>query len=204
MRFLLAVLVLAAAGTVRGQGTSEAIRGFNTGITGSFAGTAGWTFQPAANITVTELGCLADFFVSNTYTSVQVGLWGPTGLLLASNSISLGSTSHNQSLYAPVTGVTLASGSTYHIGVYVPSATFSLYAVVPSQGGSVSNSTDIVSLKAAQTASSGWGSPTEVAGVDPGSAYLGPNFQYTGGVPEPSAGALLLLGAVLLGARWKR
>ena len=150
------------------------------------------------------MGCLATYFSYNSFTNVQVGLWGPTGLLLASNSVSLGSTPYNQSLYAPVTPVTLANGNTYHIGIYFPNASFGFDAVVPSLGGSVSNSVDILSLKAAKTISGLWGSPPEDPGVDPGAAYLGPNFRYTGGVPEPSAGALLLLGAVLLGARWKR
>jgi hypothetical protein len=199
MRYLLAILLLASACSVRAQGTSEAILGFNTAVPGGVVGTAGWAFQPATNITVTELGCLADYFANNPYTNLLVGLWGPSGLL-ASNSISLASTPFDQSLFAPITPVPLSTHSNYVIGVCYPYGSFSLDAVIPSLGGSVSNSIDILSVKLAQT-SSGWGAPIEVAGADPGAAFLGPNFRYTGGLPEPSAAALLALGGALLAAR---
>ena len=145
-----------------------------------------------------------NFFLNNpTANQLEVGLWrNSTGLLLASTFITPGSSNINQSLYEPVSLVGLSPGITYSIGVYFPGSTFSLDEVFPlSHPGSVSNSLDILSLASAE-GTGGFAVPT--GGLDdnvPNAAFLGPNFRYNGGVPEPSSGLLLALGGLLLAAR---
>ena len=201
MRFLLAIAVLASAWTAGAQGTSEAILGYNNNsAVGLFTNTAGWTFQTAGAITVTELGCLTNFLFHNGSSSqIQVGLWTPGGSLLASNLITSSSVLSNQSRYEPITPVVLSPGQDYHIGAFLPSGSFSLDAALPFFGGSVSNSTAIVLLGTAQGSGSFFSSPIAEPGTA-GGAYLGPNFLYRN-VPEPSSWLLLGLGGCLLAAR---
>jgi hypothetical protein len=202
MRFLLAVVVLAAAWTAGAQGTSEAVLGFSNAGTALFNGAAGWTFQTTTTVTVTELGCLADFFPNNDATQIQVGLWGPGGSLLASNTITSTSSLTDQSRYESVAPVALNPGQTYSVGVYYP-AEFSLDGAGPSYGGSVTNSEDIILLGTAQ-GHDGFSAPPAEPGTA-GNSYLGPNFQYEGPlVPEPSSCLLLALGGALLAARRRR
>ena len=179
MRFLLSIAMLTATWTAVAQGASEAILGYDAnGASGLFSGTAGWTFQVTTPITVTELGCLADFFPSNpTAAQVEVGLWAPDGSLLASSSITPGSTLVDQSRYEPVTPPALSPGQIYHIGVYFPDDSFSLDTVVPAVfGGSVTPSPKIL-LFGTASGTSGFTSPTAEP-VGAGGAYLGPNFLF--------------------------
>jgi hypothetical protein len=206
MRFLLSIVMLAAAWTAGAQGTSQpAIRGYTNAIGGIFSATAGWSFQPATNIVVTELGCLADFFPNNPGAAqVEVGLWQANGALVASNSITASSTLLNGSLYASITPVPLTPGQTYLVGVYFPGSSFTLDVATPTlNSGGVSNSPDILGLQSAY-GTGGFASPAGGGTPVPGAAFLGPNFQYQGGVPEPSSCLLLGLGGLLLAARWAR
>ena len=206
MRFLLSIVVLAAAWTAGAQGTSQpAIQGYSNPLPGGalVSATAGWSFQPATTITVTELGCLADFFPNNLTTApLEVGLWDSTGLLLASTFITPGSSNINQFLYESVTPHDLNRGNTYSIGVYFSGGTCTLDVATPTiNNGSVSTSPDILSLASAE-GTGGFAIPT--GGPDDNvrnAAFLGPNFLYSGGVPEPSSGLLLALGGLLLAAR---
>jgi hypothetical protein len=201
MRFLFSIAMLAAVWTAGAQGTS-AIQGYDNPSSGLFSSTAGWSFQPATNLTVTQLGCLANFFINNPEASqVQVGLWSVGGSLLASNSITLGSSNIDQSRYESVTPVQLSFGNTYLIGAYSSIVPFRLDSVVPGFGGSVAPSRDILSLTSAEGIS-GFAIPSGGAngGVANG-AFLGPNFRYDGGIPEPSSTLLLGLGGLLLAAR---
>jgi hypothetical protein len=171
--------MLAAAWTAGAQGTSEAILGYDAnGYARLFSGrTAGWTFQVSTPITVTELGCLADFFPSNpTATQVEVGLWAPDGSLLASNSINPGSTLVDQSRYESIDPVALNTNLTYQIGVYFPDDTFGLDLALPIFGGSVALSPKILLLGTAK-GTSGFTAPAAEPG-GAGGAYLGPNFLF--------------------------
>ena len=205
MRFLLSLAMLAAAWTAGAQTSSEAILGYYANATAGlfFGGTAGWTFQVTAPITVTELGCLADFFPNNPAAAqLEVGLWNSSGLLLASTFITLGSSNINQFLYESVTPHDLNPGITYSIGVYSSGGTCTLDIATPARNnGYVTTSPDILSLASAE-GTGGFAVPT--GGADdnvPNSAFLGPNFLYSGGIPEPSSGVLLALGGLLLAAR---
>jgi len=193
--------MLAAALTARGQGTSQAILGYTKPIPpiwGYFNGTAGWTFQVTNTITVTELGCMANFFVNNpTANHVQVGLWASDHSLLAASDISPTNTLIDISLYGSVTPVLLSPGQTYHIGAYYLGGFF-LDAVGPpaTVGGFVFTSSHIVSLTAAYSQGGFTWPAMELGTLD--AAYLGPNFRY---IPEPSSLALLGVGALLLAVR---
>jgi hypothetical protein len=215
MRFLLSVLlsvaVLAVVWTAGAQGTSEAISGYSNASAGLVSGTAGWSFAIDTAITVTELGCLADFFSNNNgATQIQVGLWGITNgstiSLLASNTITSSSTLFNQSRYQSVTPVLLNPG-TYSVGVYYSGGAYSLDAAgtafsdPPFLISTVTNSPDLALVGIALN-SGGFSSPTLETGTA-GNAYLGPNFQFQGGapIPEPSSCLLLSLAALLLAAR---
>ena len=80
--------------------------------------TVGWTFQTTNAFTVTDLGCFAKVFSDNpAITSVQVGLWDDSGVLLASNSITPASMLFDQTRYQPITPAPFDPG-TYHLGVY--------------------------------------------------------------------------------------
>jgi hypothetical protein len=205
MRFLLAIALLASAWTAGAQGTSQpAIRGYTNAVGNTFNTTAGWSFQPATNITVTELGCIANFFTQNpSAASVQVGMWTAGGSLILSNSITPGSSNIDQSLYESVTPVVLSPSQTYYVGLYYPSDFFSLDEANPTLGnGGVNRSLDMLGLASAE-GTGGFAVPIGGSTPTPNGAFLGPNFRYEGGIPEPSACLLLGLGGLLLTA-WRR
>ena len=197
MRFLLSIVMLAVVCSARAQGTSQAILGYTNAIVGLFSGTAGWTFQVTNAVTVTELGCLANFFVNNpTANQVQVGLWASDHSLLASSSISPTNAQVELSLYDSIAPVLLTPGQPYYIGVYYPGGLVGLDVVAPTIGGLVFASTHIVSLATAYSPG-GFTWPAMEAGTI-GAAYLGPNFRY---VPEPSSIVLFGLGVLWLAVR---
>ncbi len=207
MRFLLAIVMLATAWTAGAQGNSQsAIRGYTNAIGGAFEATAGWSFQPATtNILVTQLGCVANFFTQNPAAfQVRVGLWTTNGsvTLVTSSFITAASTNIDQSLYESVTPVLLNPSLTYFIGAYFPGSLFTLDVATPTiNNGGVNLSLDILGLTSAE-GTGGFTAPLGGSDPTPNAAFLGPNFRYEGGVPEPSAGLLLGLGGLLLAA-WR-
>jgi hypothetical protein len=146
------------------------------------------------------LGCFAEVFFNPAITTVQVGLWNDGGELLRSNSITPDSILFDQTRYESITPVSLDPGQIYHLGVYY-SGGLGLEVAGPSTGGSASNSPDI-QLDGTASSISGFTYPVEQARTA-GSIYVGPNFQYQGGVPEPSSWLLLGLGGLLMAA-WRR
>jgi hypothetical protein len=201
MKFLLSIAVLAATWTGFAQGTTEAILSYsnNVPITAPVTDrTAGWTFQMANSEPVTELGCFAYIFTNYpSIIAIQVGLWNDSGSLLASNSISPGSTLINESRYESITPVSLDPGQTYHLGLFYSDGTISLDVAGVAAEGTIFSSPAILFLAAASS-SAGFAFPAEEPQTQ-GSIYAGPNFRY--GVPEPSSWLLLSLGGLFLTAR---
>jgi hypothetical protein len=184
------------------QAASEGIVSYFASDGGYAYGTAGWTFQPLAPLSVTSLGCFDYILNSYSQTPMSIGLWAANGSLLASNSVTSTSPLVGQSRYEPITPVPLAVGLTYHIGAYYPSNGVTvLLAAVPEGGGSVTTS-PLIQFGAAVQEPSGFGFPTPVTG-GAGAAFLVPNFQFVA-VPEPTSLAIGSFGLFILAGRRRR
>jgi hypothetical protein len=177
MKYLLSLAALAATCSGLAQGSSEAILGYANSISGYADTTVGWTFHTTNTFGVTDLGCFAKVFDDNPeVTSVQVGFWDDSGVLLASNSITPASRLFGQTRYEPVTPVLLDPG-TYHLGVYYSGGGIGLDVAASSTGGSVFASPAIQVDGIAFATNGGFEYPPEVAGTA-GSIYAGPNFRF--------------------------
>jgi len=154
----------------------------------------GWQFQVNSTITVDGLG-LFDVGSNGLAESHQVGLWTNAGVLLASATVSNGSTfvtsvsTAGDWLFQNITPLALAPG-TYIVGGF--------YATSADQvmGGVTINATPQVSFLASRASFDvGFASPGVYGLVQPG--VFGPNlrFQDQAAVPEPAS--LLLLGSGL-------
>ena len=177
MKFLLSLAALTVTCNALAQRTSEAILSYADSISGYADTTVGWTFQTTNSFTVTDLGCFAKVFSDNpAITSVQVGLWDDSGLLLASNSITPSSMLFDETRYQPITQARFDPG-TYHLGVYPFGGGISLDVAGPSTGGSVSAFPGFVVTGVAIATNGGFAFPPTVPGTG-GSIQAGPNFQF--------------------------
>jgi hypothetical protein len=168
---------LLVTGTVLAQGASEAILGYEASGTIGYAATLGWTFESTNAFAVTQLGCFAKVFEDYPLvTSVQVGLWNDSGLLLVSNSITPSSSLVDQTRYESITPVALAPGQVYHLGVSYPGGSLGLDVAGPTVGGSVTASPEI-QVDAVAFSNSGFTSPVAMSGTA-GSIVVGPNFRF--------------------------
>ena len=197
MKILLSIFTAAAVCTAYGQGTFEAIQGYNNPTTAFWDGTVGGTFSVNSYITVTSLGCFDYLFGLNQGT-IQVGLWDSAGNLMASNTVSPSSTLVNQSRYQSIDPVFLDPNQIYHLGAYSTNGTIFVDIAAPGLGGVVTNAPEIALGDSARI-EFGFASPVAVAGT-PGAFYLGPNFQFQDRVPEPASGALLGVAGLLFAA----
>jgi hypothetical protein len=177
MKFLCSIAALAATCTAFAQGPAEAILGYTGNIVGFFDTTAGWTFQTARIITVTELGCFAKVFDQDpAVTAIQVGLWDHNGSLLASSSVTPRSILFDQTRYESIASVALSPGQIYHLGVYYSGGGFGLDVAGAVAGGSVSTPAEIT-VRATALAAAGFAFPPEETETL-GSLYAGPNFRF--------------------------
>jgi len=163
---------------------------------GYVTGTAGWTFSPTANISVTALGVFDYIFTTPNEGPISVGLWNANGSLLSSSLVASNSVLLNSTRYESITPTFLSAGLTYYIGAYAPAGTLLLSGVDPTMDGPVTMSPEIqLGMAVADPNAYGW--PTTSVG-GPGSTLLAPNFQFVDAVPEPAGGGLFILGAALL------
>jgi hypothetical protein len=203
LKFLASAALMAVGWQSSAQGTLEGIAHHDTPFSLVIGqnGTFGWRFQTTNTITLTGLGCFDELFINvPAITWVQVGLWREDGRLLASNSITPVSPLANQSRYEAVTPVTLSPGVTYHLGAYsqVPDLPIGICSERPI--GPVPASLYMgqgIQLAGKAEEPTGFAFPAQVPGSST-TAYIGPNFQYHGDVPEPSSEMLFLLGTMLV------
>jgi hypothetical protein len=201
MKVLLAIALLATtAWTVSAQGTFQAITNYSTSTSGFVNGTAGWTFQVTAPVTVTALGAFTNAIANADGGDIQVGLWRSNGSLVASNLITAASALTGLTRYESVIPVFLDPGQVYYMGAYSVSGITTLDVYAPGDPGSISvNFSPEVQLGGPARADGGFVFPNVLPGPN-GAIYLGGNFQFNDRVPEPSAFFLVALGGCLLGA----
>ena len=198
MKLALSATVLAVTFAVRVQAT-EAILTDSPNEVGFSQGTAGWTFQPLTDISVTALGAFQDA-VTNT-PAIEVGLWNATGTLLASNTITTASLLVDQSMYESITPVTLMAGQTYYLGAFGGPLAVTVYD--PTVGpGSVTLASELQLGAAVSSTNNVFEFPIGDQG-SPGSSVLVPNFEFTV-VPEPTTLCLLGGGLFIFTARRRR
>jgi len=189
---LLGVALFAGRRPASAQGTFEALESYSTdGTTREISGTLGWTFDPSTYITVTALGCFTNA-LDNNGQSMEVGLWAADGSLLASNLITTISAAVGLSRYEPITPVFLNPGETYYLGAYSPSGFTSLETYIPGTTAPLVVAPDIM-LGGLASTNAGFAFPPAEQGTG-GDVYLGANFQFQQGVPEPSSVGLFALG----------
>jgi hypothetical protein len=201
MKLLLSIFTAAALCTAYGQGTIEAIQGYNNPVAAFWNGTAGGTFTVGTNITVTALGAFDYLFALNPGT-IQVGLWDSTGHLVASNTISSTDQLVNQTRYDSITPVTLQPNQLYSMGAYSTNGTIFLDIAGPATGGAVTNAPQLT-LGNSAAFQGGFSAPVIVSNTL-GTIYLGANFEILSGVPEPTVGLLAGMAGLLIaaGRKW--
>jgi hypothetical protein len=205
MKMLICLVALATALTSNAQNT-EAYQnflpsGYLGNITGITFGTAGWSFQPLTDVSVTALGSF-DYLVSGQ-GPIKVGLWMADGTLLASHTITSGSMLVNECRYEAIPAVQLSSDQTYFVGAYVTSGDLMNYFVVDFDFGTVIMAPEIQLGMVAVSSAAGFNFPDNIESPS-GYVFLAPNFEFQP-VPEPAT--LWLVGAgslALLATRRRR
>lgn len=193
---------LALAGAVRSSaGTLYDAPGNGPTLIGN-GFSLGSEFRDVATSTVlvTALG-LYDVSGQTWDSSHEIGIWDvSTGNnLIADATVDNSGTLLNGFRYAQlVTPVALTDGDIYIIAAYYqPTSTSSDLLLDWTSTIHPVVDPNFLDLAAAYSGSNTLGSLTEPNFVQP-TAYIGPNFQFQSGVPEPSSFALIAGGACLL------
>jgi len=204
MKMLICLVALATALTTKAQNT-EAYQnfipaGYQQNIMGFTIGTAGWSFQPLTDVSVTALGSF-DYLV-NGYGPIAVGLWTADGTLLATHTITSGSTLANECRYEAISAIQLSSDQTYFVGAYVISGDLMGFSVIDPDQGTVIMAPEIQLGMAARSSAAGFNF-TDSIESPAGYVFLAPNFEFQP-VPEPSTFWLVGAGSLALLATRRR
>jgi hypothetical protein len=196
MKTLIYLVALANALTANAQNTA-AYQNFIPGDypvseMGFTYGTAGWSFQPLTDVSVTALGSF-DYLVS-AQGPIAVGLWTECGTLLASQTITSGSTLVNECRYEAIPAIQLSPDQTYFVGAYVTSGELMNFSVADPNNGTVIMAPEIQLGMAAESSVAGFNFPDSTESPS-GYVFLAPNFEFQP-VPEPAT--LWLVGTGLL------
>src|ERR1700730_11060253 len=178
------LLLDAGTGNIRTVGGFSFWRTFRVGFTNEFVLALGvWDGANGMN------GSVGDGLQS----SIPVGLFDSSGTLLASTTIPSGTTATllNGFRYVSIAPVNLLSGNTYTLAAYYSSSDPD---ILHDQGGSPSTSSDFTNYLGAFTGRNDVGSLSFPTGHTNGTAYVGPNFQYSSTVPEPMTSLMVLSG----------
>jgi hypothetical protein len=165
----------------------------------------GWQFDVVENVTVTGLGWF-DEGLNGLVTSHEVGIWSPTGTLLASTTVSAGTVNSlvGQFRTAFITPIVLTPGTGYIVGgLNSANNTERLAGNVTPQ----TTDTRIVYFDATfSDTTTTLVRPTQFSSASTG--FYGPSFSIAPAAPEPSTGALFaasgMLGFVALRQRRRR
>jgi hypothetical protein len=195
-------IALAAALVFLAGAPAEADTIALTGYTGGFQATSGsdqlygWFFDTTAPITVTALGVGALPTGGPLSISHDVGIFAVTGeSLLVSGTVPAGSggTLLDGFWYTSVSPTPLPAGD-YVIVMTMPSGNTDYQAI---EVATETTSAPVAYVNSAFDSGSSLAYPTLEGAYAPG--LFGPNFTFTGGVPEPSTWAMLLIGFAGLG-----
>ena len=204
MKTFVCLLTLTTALTANAQNT-EAYQNFLPGdypmnIVGYTFRTAGWSFQPLTDVSVTALGSF-DYLVT-AQGPIAVGLWSADGTLLASNTITSGSTLVNECRYEAIPAVQLSLDQTYYVGAYVISGDLMVFSVADPNNGTVIMAPEIQLGMAATSSAAGFNFLDSIESPS-GYAFLAPNFEFQP-VPEPATFWLVGAGSLALLATRRR
>jgi hypothetical protein len=204
MKMLICLVALATALTAKAQNT-EAYQnfipgGYHENIMGFTFGTAGWSFQPLTDVSVTALGSF-DYLV-NAQGPIAVGLWTADGTLLASHIITSSSMLVNECRYEAIPAIQLSLDQTYFVGAYVTSGALMNFSVADPDDGTVVMAPEIQLGMAAKSSAAGFNFLDSIQSPS-GYAFLAPNFEFQP-VPEPSTFWLVGAGSLALLATRRR
>lgn len=195
MKTLLFLLVLAAVRTAMAQDT-VALQSYAFTDEGFARGTAGWTFQPLTNVSVTALGCF-DYIVSNE-GPVSVGLWAADGTLLASNIVTTNSVLISAARYESINPVLLDSNETYYLGAFAQPGAMIIQAFAPGNGFGYVNMAPEIQLGTAVGSTNSVFTFPEAVGGPADSAIFAPNFEFQDGIVPPVLNIVLVSNDVLV------
>jgi hypothetical protein len=182
MKSLFCLLVLATALAAHAQ--TIALQSYSPTDGGFTRGTAGWSFQPLTNVSVTALGCF-DYIASSDPSPILVGLWAADGTLLASNTITTNSTLISQARYEFIDPVLLSTNETYYLGAFSTSGAMIIDAYSPADGFGFADMAPEIQLDAAVSSTNlSFSFPEEAIGPL-GSAIFAPNFEFQDGIVPP-------------------
>ena len=197
MKTLLSLLVLVAPLATRAQNI-VALQNYIPTDEGFARGTAGWTFQPSTNVSVTALGCFV-YILTNQPGPMLVGLWAADGTLLASNAVTTNSLLIGQARYEPIDPVLLSTNESYYLGALASSGAMIIDAFAPGDGGGgyVGMAPEIQLGMAVGSTNTGFTFP-EMADGPSGSAIFAPDFEFQDGMLPPVLNIALVGDDVLV------
>lgn len=181
MKTLFCLLLLASTLAANAQGTI-ALQSYGATDLGIALGTAGWSFQPLTNVSVTALGCF-EYVVTNENNPIVVGLWAADGTMLASANVTTNSTSISAARYEPIDPVLLSTNQTYYLGAYSTSGMI-INVFASTEGGFANMAPEIQLGQAVSSTNAALAFPG-MAIASPDSAVLAPNFEFQDGTLPP-------------------
>lgn len=166
--------------------------------TGSFDGDGPWTlgYSFVANTAQNAIGLGAyDFGHDGFAMNHEVGLWDSMGTLIATTTVTSGSTLIGDFRYSSISAVMLNAGATYYVGAadFGAGETYGIY-------GNVTTAPGITYSNSAFAFGGGLLLPSSVGPVN---GYYGGNV-LLGAVPEPETYAMMFSGLGLLAAMRRR